>query len=278
MNIAILGFGREGKSVLSHLARTERVPRKNIFVLDRNQNIKVPRGVRKISGPNYLKNLDRFDVIYRSPGIRYALLEIQKARRAGAKISSATKLFFELCPATIIGVTGTKGKGTTSTLIYKMLRRSKRDAHLAGNIGKPALKILPKLKKSSIVVLELSSFQLQDLTRSPNIAVVLDVFPDHQDVHRNLKEYYEAKANIVKHQLEKNKTFFFARNKEGRRIASQGRGRKIAVDEKRFKIFSKQDLKMVGAHNFKNAAMAATVARNMGVSERAITSVAKSFH
>ncbi|MBI2252111.1 MAG: hypothetical protein HYU63_05140, partial [Armatimonadetes bacterium] len=163
---------------------------------------------------NYLKGLNQFDVIFRSPGIPYTCPEIQLAKKSGAKISSATELFFELNSPTpgvaatpgvssplIIGITGTKGKSTTSTLIYEILKKSGKDVYLAGNIGKPALDLIPRLSAlsqrnsaSTFIVLELSSFQLQALKHSPNVAVVLGLFPDHMDAHKSFKEYVEAKS------------------------------------------------------------------------------------
>src|SRR3990167_7814929 len=173
MKVAILGLGQEGKAVLKFLKKTQ--PGTKPVILDKKRD------------SNYLKNLRQFDIIYRSPGIPYNLPQIQSAVKKGVKFSSATDLFFTQAKGTIIGVTGTKGKSTTTTLIYKVLKNAGRDACLGGNIGKPAIELLPKLKKNSITVLELSSFQLQDLKHSPHIAVILDVFPDHLDAHQDLK-------------------------------------------------------------------------------------------
>jgi len=226
--------------------------------------------------------LEDFDLIFRSPGIPYTLPALAKARRNGT-LSSLMALFFEYCPAKIIGVTGTKGKGTTATLLYKILKAAHRDVYFAGNVGTPALKILPRLKKDSLVILELSSFQLQDLTVSPPIAVVLDVFPDHQDAHKDIKEYYEAKANVARFQTPHDRVFFLKNNRMSGWAARHGRGKKIAVDEAAFPHsaarggFGPEDLTMPGPHNFKNAVMAATVARAMGVPSRTIIKTIKAF-
>ncbi|MEK7193251.1 MAG: UDP-N-acetylmuramoyl-L-alanine--D-glutamate ligase [Patescibacteria group bacterium] len=265
MKIAILGFGREGKSVLEFLKKSKQYKGADIEILDKKRD------------KNYLKNFERFELIFRSPGIPYNLPELRAARKKGVQFSSATKLFFAHCPARIIGVTGTKGKGTTSTLIYKILKAAKRDVYLAGNIGTSPLTILPKLKKGSIVVLELSSFQLQDLGESPQIAVVLDVFPDHQDSHLNLKEYYEAKTNIARHQKQSNSIFFFENHPLSRWIASKSRARKYPVDEKQFGLFAPEDLKIKGSHNYKNAVMAASVALRLDIRKNIIIRTAKSF-
>lgn len=225
MKIAILGFGGEGKSVLKFIKRLPEHKNAEIWILDANSEIKIPAGLKTRLGPGYLDNLNEFDLIFRSPGIPYMAPKLVSARKSGVKFSSATKLFFEKCPCPIIGIAGTKGKGTTSTLIYKLLKAGGRDVYLAGNIGLPAVDILPKLHKNSLVILELSSFQLQDLEKSPNIAVVLEIFPDHQEdiktakygTHRSLSEYYKSKANIAKHQSKADSVFFFADKKQSKK-------------------------------------------------------------
>lgn len=261
--LAILGFGREGRAVLRFIKKNSSGI--SISILDRRLN------------KNYLQNLEKFDVIYRSPGVPYNLKKIQEAIKDGVKFSSATDLFFKKAKGLIIGITGTKGKGTTSTLIYKILKDAGKDVYLAGNIGKPAVNILPKLKKNSITVLELSSFQLQDLKHSPHIAVMLDIFPDHMDAHKNLKEYFEAKSSIARYQTEKDKIFYAAGNIYAKTIAAKSKGKKIAVNPKTFKLFKPEDIKMRGEHNFKNAVMAATVAESLGINKKIILKTIRNY-
>lgn len=293
MKIAILGFGREGHSVLKFLERDSRYKNSEIWIVDKKSTIGLPLNVRSQTGSNYLKNLSDFDVIFRTPGIPYLTPQIQKARKKGVKISSATKLFFDeinkkssvishQSSVKIIGITGTKGKGTTATILYKILRAAGKKVFLGGNIGIPALDLLPKLNKKSVVILELSSFQLQDLKKSPPIAVVLDIFPDHLDAHKTLKEYYGAKANIARYQKPGDKIFFFSasggkNSTLSKKIADFGKGKKIGVDEKTFRLFSPNDLKIKGFHNFKNAVMAAAVAKSLGVPDKIIREVAVNF-
>jgi len=277
MKIAVLGFGREGRSLFRFLRRDRAHRGAELWILDRAASTVVPRGVKAQLGPRYLKNLSRFDLIFRSPGIPRSLPELQKAHRAGARLSSPTELFFERCQAAIVGITGTKGKGTMATLLYRMLVAAKKSAVLAGNIGVPALDTLSRIRRGTIVILELSSFQLQDLRTSPHIAVVLDIFPDHQDVHQNLREYYEAKANIARHQRPGDIVFSFKNDAGSARIGAQSRGRKIAVDEGRFSPFGPDNLHIRGTHNFRNAVMAATVAATLGVPKAAILRAAKRF-
>ncbi len=238
----------------------------------------MPRGVHGQLGKNYLKNLKKFSAIFRSPGIPWNLPELVRARRAGVKFSSATKLFFEQCPATIVGITGTKGKGITATLLYQILKVARKPVFLAGNIGAPALDLLPRLKKNSLVVLELSSFQLQDLTRSPHIAAVLDVFPDHQDSHKNLHEYYGAKTNIARHQKRGDTVFFLKNNALGKWVAHHGSGKKIGVDPVKSNLLLRGiHLKIPGQHNLKNAVMAARIAQYLDVPKTTILHTVKNY-
>src|SRR3989344_6022997 len=158
-----------------------------------------------------------------------------------------------------------------------MLKASGKDVYLAGNIGKPAVEILPKLKKNSITILELSSFQLQDLKYSPEIAIVLNIFTDHMDAHKNFKEYVDAKANIVGYQKKNDKVFYAADNKYSQGIAELSPGKLIPVDHKNFKIFSLTDIKTLGDHNFKNAATAAMVAMSLGASKETVKRIVKRY-
>lgn len=296
--IAILGFGLEGQD----LCRFFLEKKAEITVFDQKRASELGKeyfefknqGVGFGLGKNYLKSgIKNFDIIFRSPGFRRFLPEILEAEKAGVKISSATKLFFELCQAKIVGVTGTKGKGTTSTLIYQILKRAKEEAFLAGNIGQPMLALLPKLTGSSWVVLELSSFQLQDLNKSPHIAVVLFVTSEHLDYHQSRKEYILAKENIVCHQekggfailnadnatsssfasLTPAQTFFFSRKTkvEGAYVK----------DEKIFLfgqlVGSTKGLQLRGRHNWDNVCAAATAAWVAGAKTETIKKAVFAF-
>lgn len=262
---AIIGFGREGKSILKFLKKSPRFKSYKIEILD------------KKNGDNYLDNLERFEIIFRSPGVPYNLPQLKVARKAGVEFSSATKLFFENFNGKIIGVTGTKGKGTTSSLIYEILKAGGLKVFLAGNIGKSALDFLADQKKYQIAIIELSSFQLQDLEMSPQIAVVLDIFPDHQDAHANLKEYYAAKENIGRHQKQSDKIFFFADNQNSKKLALASPAVKFAVDYKRFNLVKSNEMRIRGFHNFKNAAMAEAVVSQFRIPREMIVKVIKKF-
>jgi UDP-N-acetylmuramoylalanine--D-glutamate ligase len=181
--IAIVGEGIEGQSSCKWLTAKGA----DVTILDEKQ------------GPDYLKDLDSYDLIVRSPGIKISTLEKFVKRE---KITSQIKIFFDFCPCEIIGVTGTKGKGTTSSLILEMLKQQGFDAYLGGNIGLPPFEFLDKLNAQSKVVLELSSFQLIDLKKSPHIAVMLMITSEHLNWHSSIEEYIDAKRNIVRFQNE----------------------------------------------------------------------------
>lgn len=150
-------------------------------------------------GEDYLENLD-VDIIFRTPGMNFNLPELQTARKKGIAVTSEMEVFFELCPATIFAVTGSDGKTTTTTLIAKMLEAQGKTVHVGGNIGKPLLPEIENIKPEDFVVVELSSFQLISMRKSPDVAVVTNVAPNHLDVHRDMDEYVEAKKNVLLHQ------------------------------------------------------------------------------
>ncbi len=297
-NVAVLGLGIEGQDICQFLIRKGAAvtvfDQKTASQLGEIVSILQKKGVKFRLGKNYLKNgLKKFDIIFRSPAFKPSLAPIVAAQKKGSKVSSATELFFETCPAKIIGVTGTKGKGTTSTLIYKMLKRAGRKAFLAGNIGQPMLALLPKLSPKSWVVLELSSFQLQSLTMSPHVAVVLFIAPEHLNYHHNFREYIHAKSNIVRHQdradfailnadnpasasfanLTPAKVLYFSRHKKVNG-ASVIKGKITLADRT---IGPVNNLKIRGEHNWDNVCAAITAANAIGITIEAIKKTVFSF-
>jgi len=297
--IAILGFGIEGRDTALFLLRQGA----RVSVFD-----KKPEGELDLSGmdkseiafytgENYLSGgLRDFDYVFRSPGVYRYLPEIVEAEESGTRISSAIKLFFELCPAKIIGVTGTKGKGTTSSLIYEILKSGGQDVYLAGNIGVPYLELLPKLNQESWVVLELSSFQLMDMETSPYVAVVLNITQDHLDWHKDLGEYIDSKKNIVKHQkstdfavinadyevpesfssLSKANVFYFSRTKKVK--GSYSLGGKISLSTDGEKLLGEaEELLLRGEHNLENVTAASAVGGILGVAPATIWRAVVSF-
>lgn len=150
-------------------------------------------------GDDYLKNLE-VDIIFRTPGMSFNLPELESARKRGIAVTSEMEVFFDLCPATVFAVTGSDGKTTTTTLIAKMLEAEGKKVFVGGNIGKPLLPEIENITADDFVVVELSSFQLISMRKSPDIAVVTNVAPNHLDVHKDMDEYVEAKKNVLLHQ------------------------------------------------------------------------------
>ncbi|MDR2654891.1 MAG: UDP-N-acetylmuramoyl-L-alanine--D-glutamate ligase [Oscillospiraceae bacterium] len=157
------------------------------------------QGVTLHLGADYLSHLDA-DIIYRTPGLRFYTPELTEARRRGKIVTSEMETFFDLCPCPIIGVTGSDGKTTTTTLISEMLKAAGKTVRLGGNIGRALLPIIEEIQSGDFAVAELSSFQLISMRRSPDIAIVTNVSPNHLDMHKDMQEYIDAKRNIYLHQ------------------------------------------------------------------------------
>ncbi len=243
MNIAVLGGGVEGNAVKKYF--TEHGNHVQIFDNFKDEDI---AGFK----------LEDYDLVFRSPSV-HPLDE---------SWTSMTKYFFDNCKAKIIGVTGTKGKGTTCSLITAILKSiiknsewPSREVFLVGNIGNPCINELDKIKEDDVVVFEMSSFQLWDLHKSPNIAVVLRVEQDHLDRHYSLEDYHNAKANITRHQTEDDYCVYYSKNENSERIGKMSCGSKSTYPIKRTEKVEEllNALNIPGEHNQENleAAIAA---------------------
>jgi UDP-N-acetylmuramoylalanine--D-glutamate ligase len=300
--IALLGFGVEGESSASYLvSKNAKVvvfdPRDKTDSDSKTIDHLEQEGVEFIFG-RYPENFSDFDLVLRSPGIKISSSIIQKALNEGKVVTSQTQLFFDLCPAPIIGVTGTKGKGTTSTLIYEMLKKQGFTAFLGGNIGTPPFTFLDSLTPDSKVVLEMSSFQLQDLHTSPHIAVMLMTVPEHMDYHENMEEYVEAKRNILRFQKPEDFTILNADYPPTREsdLFTDGKlyhaSRVHEVEQGCFvkdnaiflkmngrmeKVIDAKDIQLPGGHNLENACAAILAAIFAGATMKAIVPVLKEF-
>ena len=266
MKVAIVGFGLEGKAAYNYFKN-----KAEITICDQNQ-VDVPEGVHAQLGTNYLADLSRFDIIVRSPVIKPSdLLEANDTIRE--KVTSNTNEFFKACPSSnIVGVTGTKGKGTTSTLIAKMIEAGGRRVHLGGNIGVPALELLNQdIRADDWVVLELSSFQLVDCQYSPAIGVCLMVVAEHLDWHPEIDDYFNAKTQLFRHQGSDDVAVYFAENENSVRIASTSKGWKIPYFEEPGAVIKNgyvhiagtdicpvEEIKLRGRHNLQNVCAAVT--------------------
>ncbi len=259
--IAILGYGIEGQDAEKFLVNVGA----RLTILD------------KKDGEGYLDHLDQFDIVVRSAGVYRYLPQITKAEQKGVKITSAISLFFENCPGKIIGVTGTKGKGTTSTLIYEILKKANQDVYLAGNIGKPYLELLPKLTENSWIILEMSSFQLIDLDISPHIAVVLNITEDHMDWHKDREEYIKSKTNIVSHQNEADFAVINSDYETPKSFAELTKGKVVFFSKNSLDTEYKKGLLLRGEHNLENIAAAVEVAKILGIKENIIQDTVKHF-
>lgn len=267
----MLGYGREGKAVVSALEKY--APECEVTIADANASIEIPNDAHwKQLGEGWLENLHKFDVVLASPGIPPRELPTDIA------ITNSTQLFLDSINqhATVIGVTGSKGKSTTASLLHAILKEAGKNALLLGNIGDAAIAHLSDVTPETIVVLEMSSYQLMRVTRSPQIAVVTSFFPEHLDYHGSLDAYKEAKTHITKFQSKDDTTFYFGASEGAEAIASASPGTKVAYTEEDAPI-AVQDTQLIGTHNLFNIAGAAAVCRHLGVTDEVIISAAKSF-
>ena len=261
MRIAIAGYGVEGESSFRYFSQN---PDNQITIVNETApEVAIPMDIDSIIGENAFEKLQGFDLVIRTPG-----LPPRKILTDG-KIWSGTNEFFEKCPGTIIGVTGSKGKGTTASLIASILEEAGKKVWLIGNIGKPALDVLKEVKPEDYVVYELSSFQLWDLEKSPHIAVVLFIEQEHLNVHKDMAEYVAAKANITKFQTHNDLLVFNKSNKYCNEISAGSKAKTIGYQDEgsahvkdgcfyygEQNICSISTLQLTGIHNLDNACAA----------------------
>lgn len=268
MKVAVIGYEIEGKSAVAYW----QAKGAEVTVCKRTESTQIPDGVATQFGDGYLEGLNRFDVINRTGSVHPNIL---LAANTGIedKITTVINEFLRVCPTkNVIGVTGTKGKGTTSTMIYKMLQAAGKHAFLAGNIGNSPLDFVDELNEDSWVVLELSSYQLYDLKHSPRIGVCLMIVPEHLNWHGSMEDYIRSKQQLFAHQSPKDTAIYFADNEVSHSIASCSPGAKIPYyavpgayieDEKYVTIDNQRiceitELQLRGKHNWQNVCAAVT--------------------
>ena len=287
MNIAIIGYGKQGQSAYEYWRDGN-----EITICDEDRGLEVPPGARSQLGDSHLHGLDKFDLVVRSPIIHPKDIVAANSLDILQKVTTVTNEFFKVCPTkNIIGVTGTKGKGTTSTLIAKMLETDNKRVHLGGNIGIPPLDLLKNdIQSEDWVVLELANFQLADLHYSPHIAVCLMVVPEHLDWHADSDEYFNSKTQLFRYQTSDDIAVYYAANEVSERIAKTSPGWKIPymefpgstvkdgvimIDDK--KVCDTNELKLLGRHNWQNACAAVTAVWKITQNLEAIRSVLTTF-
>ncbi|MBQ8893588.1 MAG: UDP-N-acetylmuramoyl-L-alanine--D-glutamate ligase [Clostridia bacterium] len=293
-SVGVVGIGVSNKPIITMLAEMGI----QVFAFDKRTEEQLGEagkelralGVELFCGPDYMDHLCG-DWIIKTPGMRFDHPALEAARQKGSVVTSEMELFFEYCPCRIIAVTGSDGKTTTTSLIYEMLRRTFAKVHLGGNIGFPLFCRLKEISAEDLVVAELSSFQLHTLRKSAHISVVTNLSPNHLDVHKDMEEYTEAKANIFRYQGEEDLLVLNADNAVTAGFASQAQGRVRMFSSRKEadacyrdgaiylngeKLLDRKELLLRGDHNVENF-MAAVLAVKDLVDPEIIAEVAREF-
>ena len=284
--IAVIGLGVSNIPLIKYLKNINA----NVVVFDKREIEKIDNNIIKYLrennivgnfGENYLENLKGFDIIFRSPSCRPDTQELLDEKKRGAIITSEIEMVVKLCPGKVIGITGSDGKTTTTSLIYEILKKANYSCYLGGNIGTPLFDKLPDMKKEDIIVLELSSFQLMDMEVSPNISVITNITPNHLDIHKSYEEYIDSKKNIFKFQTENDILVLNYNNEIVKNFEKEAKGKvvffskedklengvmfnddiiKYAENGIRRQLLNVKDVKLRGKHNYENicTAIAAT--------------------
>ncbi len=292
--VAVIGIGISNRPLIDFLVKNGA----SVTAFDKTDEEKLGEVVDELKamgvglslGENYLDNLCQ-ELIFKTPGMRYDVPALEKARENDAVVTSEMEVFLKVCPGKIIAVTGSDGKTTTTTLIHKMLTHQGYKTWLGGNIGNPLLTKTDEIGEDDFVVLELSSFQLHTIKNSPHIAVITNISPNHLDVHKDYDEYIDAKKNIMLYQSVEDILVYNESNDVTAEIGKSKDGRKIGFSSKIdadicvknnciFKngeeILKIEDIKLPGTHNVENY-MAAIGAVSELVDKETISYIAKTF-
>ena len=293
-NIAVVGIGISNTPLIKMLvksgAKVTACDKKDKAALGNLAQELEQMGVVLQLGEDYLEGLDQ-ELVFRSPGIRDDLPCFLRLKEKGSTITSEMEVFFDLCPAQIIAVTGSDGKTTTTTLIYQMLKQEGYTCHLGGNIGNPLLPEIANIKADHKVVLELSSFQLMTMKKSPQVAVITNLAPNHLDWHKSMDEYIEAKTNLFSHQQPSGRLVTNLDNPITSKISKEAKGEVLyfsrmektdlylendAVWFRGEEVVKTADILLPGIHNVENYMAAIGAVWGM-VSKESIQTVAKTF-
>ena len=298
--IALIGIGRSNLPLISlfssYGAKVTACDRRSFNELGEYAKLAQESGAQLLLGDDYLDKIDA-DIVLRTPGMKYYLDKLVQMRENGVVVTSEMELFFDLCPCKIVAITGSDGKTTTTTIVSEMLKKAGKTVHLGGNIGKPLLPEIESINADDIAVVELSSFQLISMRKSPDISVVTNIEPNHLDIHKDMQEYVDSKKNVVMHQNAFSKTVLNLDNVLSNSFSSDVRGelrkfsRKSDVRNGCFlkddtivynefgvehEIMSIKDIRIPGMHNVENYMTAICAVWGM-VDINDIVFVAKNF-
>ena len=291
--IAVLGLGVSNRPLVRllleagcHVTGCDRTPRENLDeeVLDLER-----QGCVLKVGEDYLAGLDA-DLVFRTPGMHPENPALVALRQGGAEVTSEMEIFFECCPCTILAVTGSDGKTTTTTLISEMLKAAGKKVWLGGNIGTPLLPRCREMKEEDFAVVELSSFQLMDMKRSPKRAIITNLAPNHLDIHKDMEEYVDSKKNIFRFQepgellilnADNEITAGFMGNGITRFFSRQGKAAHVVLRDGVIyrggkAVLNTSDILLPGVHNVENYMAAIAIVEGL-VEDETICQVARTF-
>ena len=294
--VTVVGIGISNLPLIKYLialgAEVTACDKRTKEELGKNYTELEPLGVKFSLGENYLKDIDA-QIIFKTPGMRYDVPELVSAREKGTVVTSEMEVFFDICPAHIIAVTGSDGKTTTTTLINEMMMKAGYKTWLGGNIGTPLLTKAEEMEADDWAVLELSSFQLHTMRKSPEIAVITNISPNHLDVHKDYQEYIDAKKNIMLYQSADDILIVNEDNKVTAEIGKEARGKLKSfsrsdntadfyldrgfICRRGKQVLNIDDIAVPGMHNVENY-MAAMAAVEGLVPDDKIREVAKEFN
>ena len=297
--VAIIGLGVSNIPLIDYLhtykAKVTVFDNRNVDDIPKEVMDRITNYAMEFSlGPNNLEKLKGFDLILRSPSCMPTIPELVEEEKRGALVTSEIELLMEMCPCKIVGITGSDGKTTTTSLIYEILKNAGYNCYVGGNIGTPLFTKLNEIVPEDIVVLELSSFQLMNMNTSPNISVITNITPNHLNIHSSYEEYIEAKKNIFKYQNENDLVvlnydneitrqckvetnskvvYFSGKSKLEDGFIVDGDIIKLCEDKVRRHLLNVKSLKLKGKHNFENICTALAATKDLVNIESAIETV-----
>ncbi len=268
--VLVLGYGREGISTFALLREIGGYI--CLDVADLKEDIELPQNHNLISGANYEESLNNYDIVFKSAGIELK----NDIKSYTCKITSQVDEFINIYHKQVIGITGTKGKSTVSSLLYHILKNSNKDVILAGNIGIPVFNMIEEINKDTIIILELSCHQLEYLKTSPHIAVFLNIYEDHLERYKTMERYFNAKANIYKHQKEEDKIYC------GENVLNKIKtnAQIYLITKKDIGVNSLEDIqgvKIFGDNNFLNTCFVYNIVKNFKISDEEFYTNLKTF-